>query len=394
SPSLGGGRPPPGGVPRPGPSAREHVHAQGRTRRPQRASQQGGLISFPLHSHQLVTNMCSAPGLDNILISLSIRHQNSSTALLVSNGTTLHDLCYQRLSTLNPLASPADRIIFKLILKDPPRTLVSPGDCDRKTLHQLGFTSSDVQYPVLLLTTELAEVQRSAEASQANLKREQARQAALKNPAKIRDTTMKNQNNPEDRCRFGQVALLPNLPFESRRKELIEKLSTHPSIRQQMVKFQFTVEHLGELHPWADPQLLGVNQNAGQSIRLRLLTDDLKSVRPFTMVRRVLSHELAHNVFGPHDNKFKELDSKIHKGMLAYDESIKASSHRLGGELGDHYEPETAALDFHCSTSVAIEPQNRAPGQIVGSVASDQAQNLNPRLAAAEAALKRAARKK
>jgi hypothetical protein len=97
------------------------------------------------------------------------------------------------------------------------------------------------------------------------------------------------------------VALLPNLPFESRRQELADKLATDPSIIKQMIRFKLEVGSLGELHPWLDPQLLGVNQNAGQSIRLRLLTDDLKSVRPFTMVRRVLSHELAHNVFGPHE---------------------------------------------------------------------------------------------
>ncbi|EFP85947.2 hypothetical protein PGT21_025188 [Puccinia graminis f. sp. tritici] len=345
----------------------------------------------------------SPPSFDNTPITLNIHHQNSSATLLVPSGISIHELCHQHLSTLNTLPSTVDRMIFKLILKSPPRTIVSPGESDHKSLHQLGFNSKDAQYRILLLTTELSEVQRSEQAAQDNLRREQARQAALKNPAKIRNTTPKHRTNPEDRFSFRQVALLPNLPFESRRQELVDKLATDPSILKQMIKFKLEVGSLGELHPWLDPQLLGVNQNAGQSIRLRLLTDDLKSVRPFTMVRRVLSHELAHNVFGPHDNQFKELDSKIHKGMLAYDESVKSSSYRLGGDMGDHYEPETAELDFHCSTSSGtVDGQNPAHGQqsssqlnqTVGSSVVNQTPNDNPRLAAAEAALKRAARKK
>ncbi|KAI7939190.1 hypothetical protein MJO28_014769 [Puccinia striiformis f. sp. tritici] len=337
--------------------------------------------------------------LDDTLITLNIQHRSSSTILSVSNSTNLQELCHQYLSTLT---STTGRIMFKLILKNPPRTLISPGEFDQIPIHQLGLTSNDKQYRVLLLTTELSEVQRSEDISQANLKREQAREAALKNPIKIRDTSSRGRTKPEDQFSFGQVALLPNLPFESRRKELIDRLSNHPSIRSQMIKFKLTVGMLGELHPWIDPQLLGVNQNAGQSIRLRLLTDDLKSVRPFSMVRRVLSHELAHNVYGPHDNNFKEFDSKIHKGMLAYDESAKASTYRLGGELGDHYEPETAELDYHCSTSPTMHGQDRGNHQpsssqsvqTLGSVVVDRTPNSNPRLAAAEAAIKRAARKK
>jgi hypothetical protein len=46
-------------------------------------------------------------------------------------------------------------------------------------------------------------------------------------------------------------------------------------------------------------RILGLNKNAGEEISLRLLTDDLEGTRLYREVRKVLLHELAHNVFGP-----------------------------------------------------------------------------------------------
>ncbi|PLW35548.1 hypothetical protein PCASD_14370 [Puccinia coronata f. sp. avenae] len=342
--------------------------------------------------------MATPPASDDTLITLNIQHQRAHASLLVSSDITLQELCQHHLPTLDSTRGlDPGRTLFKLVLKDPPRTLVSPGRFDGDALHELGLGVREAAYPVVLLASAVSEIQKDEAAAQLNLRREEARQAALKKPAKIRDTSSGYYApTPEDRFRFDRTALLPGLPFQDRRQELLHRLATHPSVRKQMAKFKLAVGLLGELHPWTHPQLLGVNQNAGQSIHLRLLTDDLKSVRPFTMVRRVLSHELAHNVFGPHDNQFKELDSSIHKGMLAYDESVKTSSYRLGGELDAHYEPETADLAGHCSTSPSLSSQhpNTQVAQTVGAPGLDQARNLNPRLAAAEAAMKRAAPKK
>lgn len=53
-----------------------------------------------------------------------------------------------------------------------------------------------------------------------------------------------------------------------------------------------------ELHPILQPELLGLNTNAGEKVSLRLLTDDLEGTRNYNDVRRVLLHELSHNRFG------------------------------------------------------------------------------------------------
>lgn len=53
--------------------------------------------------------------------------------------------------------------------------------------------------------------------------------------------------------------------------------------------------------------VLGYNTGKGMEIHLRLRTDDRMGFRPMRMIRQVLAHELAHNVFSEHDDRFKEL---------------------------------------------------------------------------------------
>lgn len=66
-------------------------------------------------------------------------------------------------------------------------------------------------------------------------------------------------------------------------------------------KHQFSVGILTELAPHEQPHLLGLNVNHGQSIKLRIRTDDYNGFRLYSDVRRVLCHELSHNVWGEHD---------------------------------------------------------------------------------------------
>jgi hypothetical protein len=54
--------------------------------------------------------------------------------------------------------------------------------------------------------------------------------------------------------------------------------------------------------PARAPQLLGLNVNAGQAIKLRLRADAYDGFRAYGDLRRVLCYELARNVWGAHDN--------------------------------------------------------------------------------------------
>jgi hypothetical protein len=65
---------------------------------------------------------------------------------------------------------------------------------------------------------------------------------------------------------------------------------------------KFSVGLLSELAPHEHPDLLGLNTNHGQQIQLRLRTNRYDGFRAYREVRRVLCHELAHNVHGDHDD--------------------------------------------------------------------------------------------
>ena len=69
-----------------------------------------------------------------------------------------------------------------------------------------------------------------------------------------------------------------------------------------MAQHKFSVGLLTELAPHEHPELLGLNKNAGQEILLRLRTDRYDGFRVYSDVRRVLCHELTHNVWGDHDD--------------------------------------------------------------------------------------------
>lgn len=102
--------------------------------------------------------------------------------------------------------------------------------------------------------------------------------------------------------RFHELVPLSHLPNPSGALALLTKLSEDHAIRHIMQTHQFSVGVLTELAPHEHPELLGLNVNRGQSIKLRLRTERYDGFRTYREVRRVLCHELTHNVLGPdHD---------------------------------------------------------------------------------------------
>ena len=67
-----------------------------------------------------------------------------------------------------------------------------------------------------------------------------------------------------------------------------------------MAKHKWNVGSLAELYPDGKVGesavcVMGLNENKGQRIELRIRTDDLKGFRKILSIRKVLFHELAHN---------------------------------------------------------------------------------------------------
>ncbi|KAK4699078.1 DNA-dependent metalloprotease WSS1, partial [Phenoliferia sp. Uapishka_3] len=163
-----------------------------------------------------------------------------------------------------------------------------------------------------------------------------------KGQAKVRSTKLGGLDK-DDQYRFGELRPFPeSVPQLERRTKMLERLSEDPAVREVMVKHKMAVGILTELHPLLQPTLLGLNKNAGQEISLRILTDDLEGLRSYLDIRRVLLHELSHNHFGPHDDKFKTLNSLLNKEVIEYETSHGI---RSGAEQLPAWEPAGPAND-------------------------------------------------
>ncbi|KAI1791839.1 WLM-domain-containing protein [Ganoderma leucocontextum] len=160
------------------------------------------------------------------------------------------------------------------------------------------------------------------------------RERAQKAPVKARSTGPSSLTSSDSRYTFNRIEPLPHLPNPDAARALLTKLAGDPAIRHVMGKHQFAVGVLTELAPHEQPHLLGLNVNAGQAIKLRLRTDAYDGFRLYAEVRRVLCHELTHNVWGEHDNNFKELNSTLNKEVAEFERAQAAGTHHLGPGAG------------------------------------------------------------
>ena len=99
---------------------------------------------------------------------------------------------------------------------------------------------------------------------------------------------------------------------------MLRELSTDPAILAIMAEHKWNVGMLREMPPEglvgvSASCLMGLNQNKGEEILLRLRTDDWQGLRPYASVIPVLLHELTHNVFSDHNHDFKTLNSQLNR---------------------------------------------------------------------------------
>ncbi|CAM9642400.1 unnamed protein product, partial [Phaeothamnion confervicola] len=131
---------------------------------------------------------------------------------------------------------------------------------------------------------------------------------------------------PEERSpyRFERIEILPGLPEQDRAREILESLANDPGIMAVLAKHRWTVGALCEMMPEgqvgiSDVCVMGLNENRGQRILLRLRTDDLAGFRKILSIRKVLYHELSHNVYGEHDNDFYQLMRQVEREATELD---------------------------------------------------------------------------
>ncbi|KAF9181855.1 hypothetical protein BGZ51_005135 [Haplosporangium sp. Z 767] len=94
----------------------------------------------------------------------------------------------------------------------------------------------------------------------------------------------------------------------------------------------------------AEKTILGYNRNKGELIALRLRTDDLEGFRHYDAVRKVLLHELAHNVWSEHDDNFHALNRQLNKEVQKLDWTAQ-NGQRVSKD--SFFDPAHGLSDYH-----------------------------------------------
>ncbi|KAK1231892.1 hypothetical protein PQX77_004983 [Marasmius sp. AFHP31] len=261
---------------------------------------------------------------DNIAVTVSHKGQTFSLSLLPDS--TL-GLLLERLEELTSIPPPLQKLLYKgskSAKPDESITLTEAGIKDGTKIQLIGTTAKQLDK---LKETESEQQRRDRI----------MRERAAKGPTKVRSTGTSSSTNLQ--YRFHKIEPLAHLPNPASAKALLVRFSEDAAIRHVMQKHKFAVGTLTELAPHENPNLLGLNVDAGQEIKLRLRTDKYDGFRDYKTIRKTLCHELAHNVWGPHDNNFKELNSQLNREVAEYERSVSTGTHGLVD--GDVYEPSS-----------------------------------------------------
>ncbi|KAI6149697.1 WLM-domain-containing protein [Pisolithus tinctorius] len=235
---------------------------------------------------------------------------------------------YARLEELTQVPPSAQKLLFrgkKIGASQEGVTLAEAGLRDGIKIQMLGSTTHELE---ALHETE----------SEHHTKERILRERALKPRVKLRSTG--SSSTSATQYRFHKLEPLGHLPDPPAALARLSKLASDPAIHHIMQKHRFSVGLLTELAPHESPGLLGLNVGAGQAIKLRIRTDEYDGFRPYLEVRRVLCHELAHNVWGEHDNNFKELNSKLNREVAEFEAAQAHGTHYLVDVRGT-YEPSS-----------------------------------------------------
>ncbi|ODQ63428.1 WLM-domain-containing protein [Nadsonia fulvescens var. elongata DSM 6958] len=128
---------------------------------------------------------------------------------------------------------------------------------------------------------------------------------------------------------FHGLKVLPCPGFQ-KAQELLERLASDPAVLHIMKKHKFSVGILTELDPVTNTthngKRLGFNINMGQEISLRLRTDSNDGWRQYSGIRKVLCHELTHNVYSDHDRNFWDLCKTLERECDAADPMLSGKT--------------------------------------------------------------------
>lgn len=200
---------------------------------------------------------------------------------------------------------------------------------------------------IVLMGATTIEVQELESDIQERRARLENRRAALQAGRKVKATKTRDFKKLQDEARytFHTIRPLPYLPNPERSQRFLERLASDAGIKTSMRKHGFAVGLLTEMNPiehtTVNSRTLGLNRNRGEVIELRLRTDAYDGYRDYKVIRKTLCHELAHNVWGEHDQHFWKLCREIEAEVEKND--WRRGGHSVGGE--EFYNPQDEGVD-------------------------------------------------
>ncbi|KAG2057611.1 WLM-domain-containing protein [Suillus hirtellus] len=264
-------------------------------------------------------------------VMLTVTFRGTSHTVLLPNDAPLSAL-HSRLELLTSVPPSLQKLIYR-----GKKFRHRQDDSDSEfTIAQAGLRDG---IKVQMLGSTVEELGQLNAADSAHQKKEKIlRERALKPQVKLRSTGSSSTSSHQY-C-FHRIEALTHLPRPETATECLTTLSKDPAVLHVMQKHRFSVGLLTELAPHEHPGLLGLNVGSGVTIKLRIRLDTYDGFRPYLEVRRVLCHELAHNVWGEHNNDFKELNSQLNREVAEFEAAARAGTHGLS-DLGDTYQPSS-----------------------------------------------------
>lgn len=193
-------------------------------------------------------------------------------------------------------------------------------------------------------TAEVEEMESDIAERKARINR---RREALRAGRRVKAHKNRDWKKVQDEARytFHTIRPLSYLPNPEKSLRYLERLRDDAGIKSSMRKHGFSVGLLTEMNPAEhtthESRTLGLNRNRGEVIELRLRTDAYDGFRDYKVIRKTLCHELAHNVWGEHDQHFwklcKEIEAEVDKN------DWRRGGHSVGGD--EFYNPEDEGED-------------------------------------------------
>ena len=184
----------------------------------------------------------------------------------------------------------------------------------------------------------------------------------------------RKKEQEEAQYTFNILRPLPYLPNPSRSLDFLQRLKDDAGIKAAMRKHKFKVSLLTEMNPVEHTQsnhegttrTLGLNRNQGEVIELRLRTDAYDGYRDYKTIRKTLCHELAHNIWGPHDRNFWDLCKQIEKDVEGAD--WRSGGHSLGDD--EYYGEEVDDQGGWIGGEFVLGAENAGSAESGGSTSS------------------------